>query len=1175
MMMLVTGAMVGIVPVGAQSSDPYVHVMWEESSSIEEFEHTEQNSMWVFGPQPVTRAYYYNNDTDISENDYLVRVGTELEINVTVPTAFLRRGVGLESVVFWGRGRVDRSPIFVVKYNVTADNWESLAFVYVPGSQEPVASSFIVLDTEKSSYQSLPDCYIVSFHIKYQTLVAPVILWTGLQIIDTKNSAASPSWLAALSGGGFETPPLGLEMRVKRVDFGLPNYYYAEVTDTEGDIIHHVEFDDVFVFHLTANIPLSDVLIPFSLVNADRNSGLYYNYTYLIPNDPFRYHTTWTRVDGVPPMLLLLYDGSTPTVAAGYIDNVNWIWDFSIGMWYPTFSFLINNSIDISKFYVLLDTQVLNGGATLSWTGYYTNMTDMNPDPYKVGATIVPDPFFWRVIGSDDEALLARPEIKTHNTVRLAFMEHFIEATVTHNGDVVHRVQQGDILNITLRMFGPGSMINGSTYIPTDITIPAGNDTVNMNGLLLHVRRDNFTIYALSREMGRNATHYWTKIMNFSVTLYYPSQTYEWTVSNTTIYYELGSNIEVDRSVELHNDWLTVYDAGLSIGVRESILWLDISFGSQVPDMRVSEVHLNSGFRLFGQWNVSIQGTNTSFWYPSSVNWDNAYSYINLLDGMILWTPNQFFIGNIDPWVPESWTVTSDGALDLDGNVFTTGDQYYVMRTGYWHDWGNTTVRGMMVGVVFDPTPGVPNDEFVSRNWMGIVDMTIEFSANETFYWYHASDFSRVNLTEMNSLRQRLWSDDTYRLPNPGYRYVAWMTVNRTLELGEITGLPDNVWHNTWLAWGTQQTFTVSTSATSTTWAIFRAKYAGLLLFNDTLAGGAESAPDFAIVDGRVVTEEVTHLVLIDSVGSVEFRHPFGSTNSTGNVVVAPDVPVSFGISIYDVEVTIYPLRVEHSDGLRGAWDFRQSYEGALSLNPDDFDYCISHASVDEISFDITFSVDMVQFDPNDESRWNHAVSFKVDQRFGDWTLDEFSNSVLEGRSLAVNFFGVIGTATRSQYRAGTTPLTSTNDASLSSSYYQFGAHNTPFAEVEMGGLPYTWGGDGHTRNYTSGSSTAPIGAFSLMYESVSGVSITDWQVDASMLFMTAGYKNWGGHDIICDPVFVSYVSAMHSHTTTTTTTGTTTTTSIEAGGGLMEYLIIGGTIAVIVVMICFLRRRQ
>jgi hypothetical protein len=219
------------------------------------------------------------------------------------------------------------------------------------------------------------------------------------------------------------------------------------------------------------------------------------------------------------------------------------------------------------------------------------------------------------------------------------------------------------------------------------------------------------------------------------------------------------------------------------------------------------------------------------------------------------------------------------------------------------------------------------------------------------------------------------------------------------------------------------------------------------------------------------------------------------------------------------------------------------------------------------MAFDISFNVDLVTYDPLDAARWNHAVSFKIDQRIGDFTLDSFDQSVLDERSLAVNFFGVLGTTGRTQRTAGQRPLTDTNTDSVGAEYYQFGHANSPYANVTMGGLPYTWGGDNHANTHVSGSSTVPIGAFSAMYQSTSGQSVTDWTIDASMLFMTSGYEHWGGHEIICDPVFVAYTSAHQS-------SGTTPPYTPGEGNPMILYLAVGGVVA-LVVIVCVLYRRR
>jgi hypothetical protein len=88
------------------------------------------------------------------------------------------------------------------------------------------------------------------------------------------------------------------------------------------------------------------------------------------------------------------------------------------------------------------------------------------------------------------------------------------------------------------------------------------------------------------------------------------------------------------------------------------------------------------------------------------------------------------------------------------------------------------------------------------------------------------------------------------------------------------------------------------------------------------------------------------------------------------------------------------------------------------------------------------------------------------------------------------------------------------------------------------------------------------------MYQSTSGQSVTDWTVDASMLFMTSGYEHWGGEEIICDPVFVAYTSAFQ-------TTGTTTGPTLPGGGdSMILYLAVGGVVALVVLICVFYRRR-
>ena len=743
----------------------------------------------------------------------------------------------------------------------------------------------------------------------------------------------------------------------------------------------------------------------------------------------------------------------------------------------------------------------------------------------------------------------------------------FIEAFVYNDSGIIANVaQNNEVLNLTMFVHKDINEINGSIiYEPEPGAI--FNATQELRYIVIEVK---------GSYMDANETHFWRVDMTHRIGWDFVSDSpIESSVYSVAMFEKDGALLGI---LPLPLDHVTVHGCRLDMQEDLTTLQLQFSFDTGAPSMVIDRANVKVG--VLG--NVRIWDPGNSTWgYPwwlLSAGELNSTEYDDLVDawtdqltvvdlsGDTIWSPRHLRLGDVYTYTPPIWTITEDGAIDLDGNIYTEDDQYFVKRTGYWEDWGNITLSGMYVALGFDPTPGDTGDEYWAENWMGVLEQEMWFEANETFYWFH-TDGTPVNSTEMTEIQDTLWADMDNDIPIPGYEYVAWMAKNWTLDVSLVPGLEDSKWTTTWFAWGTRQTFWVGISETQATLARFRAEYAGLLIFNDGL-GPTANAPDFSIENGQVVTDEVTHLVLIDEVSSVELRRPFGATNDTGNVLVSPDTLVDFGVTITDVNVTIYPLRVEHSSALRGAWDFRQSYEGAVGLNATSFDYWVTKATVDEMSFDINFQVDMVNYDAEDPTTWNHAVSFKVDQRFGDWTLHGFDNNVLENRSLAVNFFGVLGTGTGTRYTAGDRPVTDTNGASLEASYYEFGAEDSPYAKVTMGGLPYTWGGDDHTTEYTSGSSTVPIGAFSVMYESASGSSVANWQVEASMLFMTSGYKNWGGEDIICDPVFVAYTSSYQGSVTSTPPPPP------GDGNPLTLYLIVGGVVA-LVVIVCMLYRRR
>ncbi|MGY5875635.1 MAG: hypothetical protein RTU30_07810 [Candidatus Thorarchaeota archaeon] len=1193
---LLLGSAIGMTGLASAQvpapGDPYVRVLWDTKNETRAWEHEDENSQWVFGPQPAIWIGDADTLVSIEENNYEVEVNQKLLLNITVPKSFLGEGNELDSIHFWGTTWRPRSPIFAFEYNATSEHWASASYHYQPGLEAPTQSDFMELYTNECVYNEDTDFYSAVFVFEFIEDVITAVFWTGMQAVDTMGRPVQPSWLNRLDGG-FESPPVGLGISVDPRDFSLPSYYHADIVDTNGDLLHYVDDNETFIVRLMAGVELGEVQMPFAFLTWDSQYQMNVTWEQPLGWPASMYNLEAPKVPMsamLAPTLFVVHNSSGSFWEVGYptIDFVEYPLTDDVSAWVLDYGIEVNHTLPLSDYFVedRNYTGEFNDGNAARWAGYFTNKTDMDSDPFVLGDVLpiaVEDNWILAVVkDTEGTPINPRPEIFHRQTLRLSYKDDFIEAFVKDDlGDVVEIGEQGEELTLEMVIHRPGDFVNGS-YELIDVD-KWGND-FQINHTL-----KNFTLSVWGMGSHQNDTHWWNFATIYVLVIDFELEDWITTtiVAKETFDITTGTQVEY---WERTTDWMIVNGYAIDVGETETTLGINVTFSLDAPSMildrSVARVGLIQNIRI---WNSTAW--DYPWWIPGfdPAIWTDVFIEKDLSQD-IVWSPSHFRLGHIIRWVPPIWTVTEDGALDLDGNTYTTEDQYYIKRTGYWHDWGNTTVEGMNVVVAFDPAPNEAGDEFVSVNWMGVVTMVMEFEATETFYWYH-TDMSPVSNAELDEIRDLMWADQAEDLPAPEYQYVAWLSVNRTLELSGITGLDENVWTNTWFAWGTQQAFQVAVTESQRTWATFRAQYAGLLIFDDLGGDDANQAPDFSINEGQVVTDEVSHVVLIDSIDRVELRRPFNSNETSGDVFVDPSTVVEFGISIHDVEVSIYPLRIENSDGIRGPWHFRESYEGALGLNSTSFDYWITHATVEEMAFDITFTVDMVQYDALDEETWNHAVSFKIDQVFGDWTLDEFDNSVLDEKALAVNFFGVLATGTRTQYTAETAPVTDTNSDSLTADYYQFGAANSPFANVSMGDLPYTYGGDDHTETFYSGSSSVPIGAFSLMYESDSGSTVTNWNVEASMLFMTAGYTQWGGHDIICDPVFIAYTSSHNSAggptvtpTTTTPTTGTTPTTSTPTttttttptiGGDLSTYVLVFGGVIVLVIVLVLVRRRQ
>ncbi|MCK5389644.1 MAG: hypothetical protein KAJ36_04100, partial [Candidatus Thorarchaeota archaeon] len=154
------------------------------------------------------------------------------------------------------------------------------------------------------------------------------------------------------------------------------------------------------------------------------------------------------------PTMALKVNETDAYVVAGYLD-LAWEWldlGGGLGMWFPHLTVVENSTIDLSKYFVTdpVETGIFDSRHTVQWAGYFTNETDLDPG-WDYGGIIRPEMSLVTVLDVDGNPLVARPEITTRETMKLAFRTAFVEAFVYDvMGNIANVAQQGDTLNLTL-----------------------------------------------------------------------------------------------------------------------------------------------------------------------------------------------------------------------------------------------------------------------------------------------------------------------------------------------------------------------------------------------------------------------------------------------------------------------------------------------------------------------------------------------------------------------------------------------------------------------------------------------------------------------------------------------------------------------------------------------------
>ncbi len=578
---------------------------------------------------------------------------------------------------------------------------------------------------------------------------------------------------------------------------------------------------------------------------------------------------------------------------------------------------------------------------------------------------------------------------------------------------------------------------------------------------------------------------------------------------NLTDYYEykkavmiqIGDNTSfVFQSNEYNvtdgDDWYYNWYYHTIIGGKRYIIdiwgWWRDSYPSKI--FRVN--YNNTEYLIHGEESWIYKKT-TQWGYPSTWHHERMrFTVFNKIQDIIIGSPDWGM------WSYRAWTIDpATGALDLDGDLSTMNDRFYVKEVyvGSYHY--NLTEDGMFVHLTWDPNTTETDDELNMDAWMGITTHQWKYTWNQTYYWYYAENVSLVSDKTMDWIKSIVLDDKGK--PRPGYWAIAYMVENRSWE-DILSMAKEKGWdwisdeYQTWTSiwFGFMQYYYVTWQDNDTeqdTSVNLRYEYAGLLLYNDTNN------------DGMIGEGEVTHYYMLNNVGNVTFMTPgesYGNYNKSGSITLLGDDNITFGILYSDLNGTTYPA--SHS-----IW----WWYGGETLEGSDFNTFNNKpvdVSIDFLSFKINFKGNMTA----DESG-NREAYIKLDQYIGDWdVMLPKGRKVLENRSLAISYYVYAETTTSWSVSTDTGVLT--NDQIAEASKVRIGSENVSFAEIILSDQ-YLW-----ARNYTmqnASSQTVPIYTYQNIYVGYnSPSSAAGWTFESSMYFLSIGFPKWDGYAVYQDP---------------------------------------------------------
>jgi hypothetical protein len=471
-------------------------------------------------------------------------------------------------------------------------------------------------------------------------------------------------------------------------------------------------------------------------------------------------------------------------------------------------------------------------------------------------------------------------------------------------------------------------------------------------------------------------------------------------------------------------------------------------------------------------------------------------------------------------WDVDTWTIDKEtGALDLDGNLDTKNDQYYVRSSHSATEYFNVTEEFLFVSIYWEPDSTIWGDEFVLNSFTGMVTVNWTAYWEDKHIWYNASTGEPLTAAEWDVVNATLF--DSNGIPKPGYWSIAWLGENFTSvdlkaqaqEEGWDWAIQDSqIW--SWLWWRLDESYVAEVNNgthTQPVWVNIAYEYAGMLAWNDT---NSNNLMDVDPVNPG--SAELTHYWMPIQVTSANFTTPgesWGNLNDNDTEYRSVNETIPFGVSFENISGIVYPF---------GEWSCWDWYDGQyFGSDFARFDERPSVANTTELTLGVGFTGHMNDTGPNSgEVKFNITV--------GDWNVDApGGRDVLEGRSLAVAFYSDLTMVTAGQQPVNATykddfgnPLS--NNQTASSKKYTMTSGLSSIASMNLGGSPYIWSKN-TSKSAKVDSQTIPVSTFSVMYESDAGVNATSFKVKSTQFYTLIGFKWWDGYKVSVDPVFVGY----------------------------------------------------